>query len=1754
MGRPKRKSETTSVTPESNLLLRSRASRDMTLLKIRMLDTLAKEARTDVEKQPSFMARYLSLDKYADQFEAQQQEVLNIMLDLGQQDEFNDIDLLITMEVEELCGHIRMIAELVRLAASTTDRMPLQNGSGFAGTTMSLPKIELPKFDGDVIQWCYFRDMFRSLVHENKSISNIERYHYLISCLSGPALTVVKSVPLTSDNYDIAWKALHDCYENPRLLATAHLDKLFSFSPLKTESAMSLSAFLNTFRENVAAITALGIQDISGFLLFYMGARVLDAETRRLYEASISQTAIPNLDGLLNFVSERCKILDNINICTDKPERLDKISKKVKNVKSGKSSFATLASPKSLKCLCCQHDHMLYRCFVFKRKPVLDRRKFVTDKSLCFICLASGHTANKCTTTYTCKKCEGRHNTMLHLPSESADASEKSGNAIVNTEKTSQKSTGSSASFSGNLSADTTVVLGTAVIRVQDDAGLLHPIRVLLDNGSQVSAMTLSCATKLGLKRHKNRNDVYALSQQLITRLKGVTQCDFIPSLSEYPRFNVTNVVVISQITSLMPSQPLPNAVRRRYGHLKLADPNFDCPGPIDMLIGCDVYPTLLFSKAEIINSPGLPSAMHTHLGWVINGPLQDVTPSSSTLLTITSTPPVEGLLQQFWRIEEPTVQVQSTTEDERCEEWFCKTVSRDTSGRFCVALPFRSIIDAQCNSKQQLITPAGLGSSRTMALNRLFNIERRLAKDPELYSAYRCFMNEYLSLGHMRAAERPGKYFIPHHAVVKREDGKMKIRVVFDASAKSSSGFSLNDCLATGPKLQSNITDILLRSRFYKYLFIADIEKMYRQIRVNDADCAYQHILWRNSPIEEVKEYELCTITYGVNAAPYLAIRCLHQLDSDCGTEFPLAKGLLVTSTYVDDIVAGADTKGEVLELQRQVISLLRKGGFNLRKWASNCEEILKGIAAEDRAMDPSFELKDDQSVKVLGLHWSTTSDALGYHININQVNPTKRSILSEIARLYDPVGTLGPVIFWAKCVMQELWIEKLDWDTSPSPDIINKWKNFTTELPALSSLSLSRFIDVCSSKAIQLLGFADASKKGYAAVVYLRVVDVQDEVTVHFLTCKTKVAPLKASQTDESLTIPRLELCAALLLAQLLSHQLFVLRDIVTVDCVRAWSDSTIVLAWLNGDQKQFKIFVTNRVSKIHSLLPHCEWSHVRSSENPADPASRGMLPEELLTNRLHLNGPEFLQDPNDQWPSLIPNEFPIEQLPDVKTSVKNVFHVQDNIQPTEVISRFSTLTKMQRVLAYCFRFARRRHIPKSSGPITRMEYDRALSAAILCTQLTHLSGLHKQIKNQDSITPTTTAQLAPFIDEKGIIRVGGRLKRALLDEDAKHPILLPQKTHLTELIIRHYHHVSLHGGSRLVLAMIHQKFWIISGRTAVRNFTYSCIPCTKFRSMNPKPFMGDLPAVRLTANRPFFDVGMDYGGPFMVRESRRRGARSNKIYLAVFVCMSVKAVHLETVSDISSDAFLAALDRFVARRGIPNSMYTDCGTNYVGAAKQLKQLFDKASNQHVLYGRIPCKWHFNPPGAPHFGGIWEAAVKSAKTHLKKVIGAQIYTNEEFTTLITRIEGVLNSRPMLPLSSDPNDLEVLTPGHFLIGQPLLSLPEENVVDTPTNRLNRWQLLRQAHQSFWRRWSNEYLHTLQGRQKWYKQTPNLAVGDLVVINTPSRPPMSWQIGRITQVHPGADDIVRVATVKTQEGTLTRPVVKLVKLPVDPKP
>nr|XP_022906719.1 uncharacterized protein LOC111418409 [Onthophagus taurus] len=305
-----------------------------------------------------------------------------------------------------------------------------------------------------------------------------------------------------------------------------------------------------------------------------------------------------------------------------------------------------------------------------------------------------------------------------------------------------------------------------------------------------------------------------------------------------------------------------------------------------------------------------------------------------------------------------------------------------------------------------------------------------------------------------------------------------------------------------------------------------------------------------------------------------------------------------------------------------------------------------------------------------------------------------------------------------------------------------------------------------------------------------------------------------------------------------------------------------------------------------------------------------------------------------------------------------------------------------------------------------------------------------------------------------------------------------------------------------------------------------------------------MADLPTFRVQQLRAFTTVGVDYAGPFITTTHKYRGVKTFKSYICIFVCASTKAVHLELVSELTSDAFIAALRRFISRRGSCTTIFSDRGTNFVGAYNQLTKLAQDAG------GELGIQWLFNPPASPHFNGLTEAGVKSVKTHLHRVVGKQVMTYEELYTLLVQIEAVLNSRPLCPLSADPNDLQTLTPGHFLALSPLNSeIPNDELQNIPSNRLTRWQLLQGMLQHFWRRWSNEYLHTLQQRRKWNVPIKNIQAGTLVLIRYEMKTPLQWALGRITQSHPGADGIVRVVTVGTTQGLLQRPVIKLCPLP-----
>lgn len=440
---------------------------------------------------------------------------------------------------------------------------------------------------------------------------------------------------------------------------------------------------------------------------------------------------------------------------------------------------------------------------------------------------------------------------------------------------------------------------------------------------------------------------------------------------------------------------------------------------------------------------------------------------------------------------------------------------------------------------------------------------------------------------------------------------------------------------------------------------------------------------------------------------------------------------------------------------------------------------------------------------------------------------------------------------------------------------------------------------------------------------------------------------------------------------------------------------------------------------------------------------------------------------------WPAFSGNELECE-LPERRARAHVIATVEQDDEEPELLLRYSSLQRIFRVSAWCRRWLGGRGTNRAAA-FEVLGADEIAEARLGWIRVVQTKSYKREInclrKQRALPASSPLSKLSPYLDEVGLLRVGGRLRHTGLTTDTIHPIILPSSSNLTRLVIDEHHRRNLHGGMQMTVCSIRQEYWLPRGRSLVTDFTHRCVTCLHWRAATPQPPMGDLPRPRVTPSRPFLSTGMDYAGPVWLRTSKGRGQKATKAFITVFICLSSRAVHLDVASDYTADAFLAALRRFVARRGLCRSLYSDCGTNFVGADSQLRALFSAASREgqriaaYVATDRI--QWHFNPPAAPHFGGIWEAAVKSTKHHLRRVIGAATLTYEEMATLLTQVEACLNSRPLQALSDDPEDQAALTPGHLLIGSPLTAVPEPSLVDEPPTRHSRWQLLLQMRDHF---------------------------------------------------------------------------------------
>lgn len=1619
--------------------------------------------------------------------------------------------------------------EHLRVAINNT---PVSETSTTVRAKIKLPQLNLPTYNGEYQNWISFRDNFTAIIHNNTALSDVEKLRYLRGQLTGAAALVIHGVQITDANYAVAWDLLCKRFENKRFCVENYVRSIFELKPIPKSNHKDLRSLLDTLVVSLRGLKALSVKtDSWDPLLIYILTTKLDTVTFKEWRECKLASDLPTLDEFKEFLDKRCNLLESLqnNKITD--GQLPTRAAPTHDVNRTKAvSYASTSE----RCPLCNVSHSIYRCQRFLEQPVKGRWDTANNLLLCTNCLRAGHKAPKCKSR-GCYKCSRKHHTLLHTDTNVVNTAAA---AVPKTHNTNDQTTPTVSATSCDTNDTQEVLLSTALVYAVIKHHQRKPIRVLLDSASQSSYITESACNNLGLCKIPTHSTVSGIAGNI----EHVKYYVNVTVRSKHNAYEQTiRCLVLPRITNNIPAVSFNPDLINIPINMPLADETFYESGDIDVLMGAQHFWDILCDGKIQLAKNG-PTLQNTHFGWILAGLLH--IPNNDRPKHTMAHCALNDEVAKFWQIEEFAEPVLSD-EQKMCEDIFSTTTRREEDGRFIVKLPLRE------NATQ-------LGDSRRSALNRFHLLESKLQRNDELREAYTRFMDEYENLGHMTVVDEneadslpSSVFYLPHHGVTKETSLTTKHRTVFDGSAKSDSGLSLNDVLYVGPTLQDDIFSIVIRFRKYTYAMTADIEQMFRQIRVCDEHKHLQRIFWRSDPSDEIKCYTLNTVTYGLSCSPFLSTRCLKQLAVENERINPIASAAIAENMYVDDLLGGADDIGDAIKLRDDVTDILCSGQFNLRKWVANDTRIIPANEAGDTLK--AVVLGENDTNKTLGILWNPAHDTFQYRAESNFIRSkiTKRVILSEISRIYDILGMLAPIITVAKLIMQSLWVDKLPWDEPVSTKLHDAWTNFRNDLQNISNLKIPRHILCRKASNIQLHIFCDSSERAYGACVYVRSVSTEGEIVLRLVCAKSRVAPLR------KLTIPRLELLGALLGAKLAKRVTTALQ--LKIDNYYYWSDSTIVLSWIKSDAARWKTFVANRVSTIQTLTNTNDWYHIDTHNNPADVLSRGCTATELQSNKSWWIGPSFLSQSEGSWPST--SEPTVLKLPhdcpEMKVSAVTLTVTQNDMS---IFERFSSLNKLLRVVTYCKRFIQicrncvsNKKSSKFTNALTHNEVHETLVNLIKLAQTQTLSNEIAQLSKQQSLrTNNKLSSLCPFIDKNGLLRVGGRLENSQLNQDAKHQILLPAKHPLTTLIAQHFHITNLHCGPHALLGHIRQKYWPIQGRNLTKKIVHDCIVCFRARPRSYQYKMGELPKERLNPAPAFYNCGVDFAGPFLIKDKRTRGCKLVKSYLCIFVCLATKAMHLELVGDLSSEAFLACLRRFVARRGSPASITSDNATNFIGANRQLTEfikLINRAELQNfLLEGRIT--WKFIPPRSPNFGGLWEAGVKAVKAHLIKVTKSVSLDYESFYTVLTQIEAVLNSRPLTPLSPDPTDLNPLTPGHFIIGRPITSVVDQDVVDVPTGRLPNFQRAQQVIQHFWKRWQKEYLAQLQNRWKWKdgRGAPP-AIGALVILKEDYAPPCLWRLGRITAHHPGTDGIVRVVSVRTVSGEVKRALTKICVLP-----
>ena len=1627
-------------------------------------------------------------------------------------------------------------------------------------------KPSLPKFSGEKWQFPDWWEQYEVFVH-HADVPTKFKMVMLKNCLTGKAMDLVKGLGFTETQYMTAIKKLHERYGGEKRILQSHIEIVSNVKPMELHQLEDLEKFANLLQDMIAKLYDAGQDsELDGQSTLYL--LVQQRIPEELLISFRTSKAFETGDGLENFVDWFCK---QINVRIEMSDLKGGLSKKfrskdnfgTKGTQKAKSySHSTtseagkppkmerplqpgpVVSQKSCPVCSMENHTSTTKCYKWIRSSIQDRWKLAKEKKICYRCLRAGHLGKTCGVSEKCgiDGCEKTHHRTLHVthkvaePRESKNSPDKSATAF---------------GVSNGVVVPSKVALRLIPVLITGSDGVQRKVHAFLDDGSDSTYVRASLVQELGLAVEDKPLTVATITSKGTIVDSGLVQI-VIESLDGATRQKL-GARTLNRLCEGLRS-PDWTKLKAKWPHLREIEfPALEGYRSVDILIGSD-HPELTLSLEERVGKPGEPVARKTPLGWTCVG---SFAPSHSGGIvnfsqSYCSSVTMDKELQKLWNMDvirsDP---IGDFTPEEKSALTKASNSLKYVGDRYQTSIPWKG-------------DRPSLPDNRIAAEKRLKSLEASLNRKPEVAERYREVFKGNVEKGYITEIPhdetyKPG-WYLPHFGVIKEDRVTTKVRVVYDGAAICE-GKSLNNEMLPGPKLQQDIVDILINFRRGAVALVGDIKEMFSQIVLDPDDRRYHRILWRdmdtNSPI---RTFEAVRLPFGDRASPFLAQHVIRTHAEENLENFPLAAEICLNSLYMDDALSSRDDAPTVKKLREELTELLKKAGFSIRKWVSNSIDVLQDIPEDDRAPG-LYDLNESElpSLKVLGVHWNAKEDVFGYsHSPVELQVVTKRTLLSLAARLFDPLQLLAPFVVRAKMMLQQAWIDGLDWD-EPFPAALGQQARvWAEELPSVESFKIPRCYHKVDDKPIktEIHTFTDASSLAYGAVVFIRNLYSDGSVTVRRVLAKAGVAPLK------SISIPRLELMGAILGLRLAMK----VKELLGYTSLRFWTDSMDVIHWIHGQSRRYKPFVAHRVGEIQEHTSPQQWCHVPGSKNPADLATRGAKMEDLSGDSSWTTGPAFLYQEEEHWPPR--KDASVEQLSEKAQEEipKSQSHATssspdpaslDQLRKDDGTSspidhhRYSSMARLVRVTAWVLRYVRilRTKVRVKSSELEASELDEAELYWVRQVQQEELGFVFKNLSADRTCTTGKLKPLLPFVDSSGFVRVGGRLQNSDLSFDTKHPYVIPQRSHLAFLIVRRAHFEGEHVcGVNATLADIRQKYWIVHGREEVKKYERDCLVCVMRRKRFHKQVMAPLPGHRVTVPvRAFARTGVDYAGPYIVKITRRVNA---KRWLCLFTCTASRAVHLEVAYSMETDSFLHAFSRMSARRGKPELVVSDNGSNFQGANRELKELIEALDKDLIKRDAANrgIEWRFNPPYGSHHGGLFEAMIKSAKRALKAILGETRLTDEELLTAVVEVEGLLNSRPLTYCSDDPKDEPVLTPNHFLIGQAGGQLAPRVAEDLACSPRHRWKYVQQLVTQVWRRWNKEFLSLLQTRGKWLDIKEDLEVGDVVLVADPGNPKGKWPLGRVVETFPCQDQHVRSVRVQSSGKTFIRPICKLCPL------